>query len=339
MLNELYKIPAGSRVLVTGATGFTGSILTHKLVDMGLDIVAIARPTSNLKPFEGMPITWLRGKVFDSELISHAMQGVSYVFHMATPFREAKSPAIVYHNVHVLSTQLLAKAAINQPKFKRFIHVSTIGIHGHIENPPADENYRTDPGDIYQETKLEGETWIRKFSQDEGLPTTIVRPAMIYGPSDKRLLKIYKWIYKGWIPVVGQGNNLVHFIHVDDLTNFFLCVAVHPKAVGETFICANNTALTFNQMISYINEVYRSQIRLIKLPKVPLFLLGDICELICRPLGVEPPIYRRRLAFYTKDRSFDSSKMHQLLDFKLKYPGEEGLKELAKWYLSAGWIS
>ena len=60
--------------------------------------------------------------------------------NMVTPFREAKSPDIGYYNLHVLSTQLLAKAALKQPDFKRFIHVSTIGVHGHVENPPGDEN-------------------------------------------------------------------------------------------------------------------------------------------------------------------------------------------------------
>ena len=339
MEKSKYQLPENSRVLVTGATGFTGSLLVKKLVTQGLEVVAIARESSNLEPFEGMPIQWLRGDVFDESLINQAVKGVNYIFHMVTPFREAKSPDIGYYNVHVLSTQLLAKAALKQPDFKRFVHVSTIGVHGHVENPPGDETCPIKPGDRYQETKWEGEVWIKEFAGKEGLPVTVVRPAGIYGPGEKRLLKIYKWVSNQWVPVIGNGKNLLHFIHVDDLTDFFIVAATHPKAVGEVFICGSPEAMTFKKMVATIGEYYGVKAKFIKCPKAPIFALGDFLELICRPLGIEPPIYRRRLAFYTKDRSFRPSKMTEMLGFVPAHTDEEGLKELAQWYLDKGWVS
>jgi dihydroflavonol-4-reductase len=332
-------LPKGSRVLVTGATGFTGALLTRKLVQQGLDVVAIARPSSNIQQFDGLPITWYKGDVFDEELINLAITGVTHIFHMVTPFREAKSPDLGYYNVHVLSTQLLAKAALQQPNFQRFVHVSTIGVHGHIAHPPADENYRTEPGDVYQSTKLEGEEWIRAFGQESGLPVAIVRPAGIYGPGEKRLLKIYKMVVKGWVPAIGNGSNLLHFIHVDDLTDCLLVTAIHPKAAGETFICGSEKAMTFREMVALISDDYSSPVRFISLPAGPMFALADLCELIFRPLGIEPPIYRRRLAFYTKDRSFNTSKIRDLLGFVPQHSDPEGLKELGQWYLKQGWIA
>lgn len=336
--DDQYKLPTGSRALVTGATGFTGSVLVKKLVKQSVEVVAIARPTSNLEPFQEMPIKWLQGNIFDPNLIEEAVQGINYIFHMATPFREAKSADTSYYNVHVLSTQLLAQAALKEPEFKRFIHVSTIGIHGHIENPPGDENAPMKPGDIYQETKLEGETWIRNFADKEQLPVTIVRPAGIYGPGEKRLLKIFKWVAKGRVPLIGNGSNLLHFIHVDDLTNFFLLSATHPKAVGETFICGSPSAMTFKEMVDIISKYYQVSVKFIRFPAAPVFALGDFLEFICRPSGIEPPIYRRRLAFYTKDRSFNTTKMRELVAFSPKHTDEEGLKELAQWYLDQKWL-
>ncbi len=334
-----YNLPSGSRALITGATGFTGSLLAKKLVNQGVEVVAIARPTSNLKPFNGLPITWFQGDVFDSQLIEKAIKGVNYIFHMVTPFREAKSPDLGYRNVHVLSTQLLAKAALKQSDFRRFVHVSTIGVHGHVENPPGDETCPFKPGDIYQETKLEGELWISKFGKEEGLPVTVVRPAGIYGPGEKRLLKIYKMVANGWVPAIGNGSNLLHFIHVDDLTNFFILAASDSKAIGEIFICGSRQAIKFRDMIDLIANYYQASPNFISLPAPPIFALGDIFELICRPLGIEPPIYRRRLAFYTKDRSFDTSKMQNILNFTPSHEDREGLVELAQWYLDSGWVS
>ena len=334
-----FVLPAGSRALVTGGTGFTGSCLVKKLVKQGIDVVVIARPTSNLEPFKDLPIKWIQGDVFDPELINRAVEGVNYIFHMATPFREAKSPDIGYYNVHVLSTQLLAKAALQQPDFRRFVHISTIGVHGHVENPPGDENCPIKPGDIYQETKLEGEVWIKEFAEQEKLPVVVVRPTGIFGPGEKRLLKIYKWVVKGRVPLIGDGSNLLHFVHVEDLTNFFIVSATHPQAVGEIFICGSEKAITFKEMVGIVSNYYGVSANFLRLPAAPLFALGDFFEFICRPFGIEPPIYRRRLAFYTKDRSFDTSKMTRLLGFKANHGNQESLEELAQWYLDQGWIS
>ena len=340
---ESTKLPQGSRALITGATGFTGSLLTRKLVAQGVEVVAIARPTSNLQQFndlsEDAPLTWHKGDVFDEALINQAMTGVTHIFHMVTPFREAKSPDEGYRNVHVLSTQLLAKAALQQPNFQRFVHISTIGVHGHIAHPPADETYRTEPGDVYQQTKLEGEIWIREFGVETGLPVTIVRPAGIYGPGEKRLLKIYKMVAKGLVPAIGNGSNLLHFIHVDDLTDCLLVSAVHPNAVGETFICGSEKAVKFREMVDLISDYYSVPIRFVSLPAKPLFAIAQLCEDICRPLGIEPPIYPRRLAFYTKDRSFNTSKIRDLLGFTPRHSDTEGLKEMAQWYVDEGWVS
>ena len=336
---EMTALPKGSRVLITGASGFTGSHLTHKLVAQGVEVVAIARPTSNIKQFDDLPIEWHKGDVFDEALIEKAMTGVTHIFHMVTPFREAKSPDDGYRKVHVTSTQLLAKAALKQPNFQRFVHVSTIGVHGHIAHPPADENYRTEPGDVYQATKLEGEEWIRAFGEESGLPVAIIRPAGIYGPGERRLLKIYKMVAKGWVPAIGNGGNLLHFIHVDDLTDCMLVAAVHPNAIGETFICGSEKAMTFREMVDLISDYYSAPVRFVSLPGKPLFAIADLCELIFRPLGIEPPIYRRRLAFYTKDRSFDTSKIRNLLGFTPRHSDQEGLREMAQWYVDQKWLS
>ena len=125
-------IPAGTRVLITGATGYTGRFLTRKLAEAGLEIHAIARPSSNLKPLEDLDITWFKGQVYDLDVLTQAMQGVQYIFHVAAAFREAKSTEDDYRNIHVVSTQHLANLALQTPDFKRMVLVSTMGVHGHI---------------------------------------------------------------------------------------------------------------------------------------------------------------------------------------------------------------
>jgi nucleoside-diphosphate-sugar epimerase len=337
---EKYKFEFSpkTRVLVTGATGFTGSVLVRKLVKLGLDVVAIARPNSNTEHLQDLPIEWIRGNVFDEKIVKKAVKGVSYIFHVASPYREAKSSDKTYYDVHVLGTQILAKAALNEVNFKRFVHVSTVGVHGNIEKPPADENYPMNPGDIYQKTKADAEVWFKNFAEKENLPFTVVRPTAIYGPGDKRLLIIYKMVCRKWVPMVGGKNHLYHLVHVNDLTDFLIVTAVHPKAAGEVFICGSQKAVTYKEMVSVIGKYYGINVRFIKLPYNLLYSLGYFFELMFRPLRIEPPIYRRRVDFYKKDRCFSTEKMRNVLGFINAYSDEQGLEETAQWYLEQEWI-
>jgi dihydroflavonol-4-reductase len=338
MNNTECSIPKGTKVLVTGATGFTGSVLTRKLVQQGLAVNAIARSSSNIEPFEDLDIHWFRGNVFDPNVIKEAMRDVTYVFHVAAVYREAKAGVEMNKLVHVESTKLLAQAAGSNAGFHRFIHVSTIGVHGHIENPPADEEYRFSPGDIYQETKAEAELWVRDYAKTTGLPLTVIRPAAIFGPGDKRLFKIFKMSTWPVFPILGHGKCLYHLIHVEDLTNAMILAATHPAALNEVLICGNPEPLTLENMGRIIAAELGKNIRVIRIPVGPFFLMGDICEAVCKPFGIEPPIYRRRVAFFTKDRAFNTSKFRERLGYSYTFSNEEGLKQTTRWYIEHGWL-
>jgi len=338
MNDTLCRIPAGTPVLVTGATGFTGIVLTRKLVEAGLKVSAVARKSSNLSPLIDLNITWFRGDVFDEEVMRQAVEGQEYVFHVAAAFREAKSTEQDYWDVHVRSTQIICEEVLKNPEFKRYVHVSTIGVHGHIDNPPATEEYRFSPGDGYQRTKLQAEEWLNDYATDNRLPYTIIRPAAIYGPGDQRLLKLFKMALKPFFLLLGNGKCMYHLVHVDDLTNTFIIAATHPDALGETFISGANEPIAIADIARIVAEHFNRKMRVVRLPIGPFFLAADICEAICRPLRIEPPIYRRRVAFYSKDRHFDISKMRNILGYEPRHGNKEGITETADWYVEQGWL-
>lgn len=338
MSDVICQIPAGTPVLVTGATGFTGTVLTRKLVDAGLNVSAVARESSNIEPLGDLDITWFRGDVFDEKIMRQAVSGQSYVFHVAAAFREAKSTEQDYWDVHVKSTRIICEEVLKNPNFQRYIHVSTIGVHGHIENPPATEEYPFSPGDGYQRTKLQAEEWLNAFAADKDLPYTIIRPAAIYGPGDKRLLKLFKMAMKPYFLLLGKGKCMYHLVHVDDLTNSFIIAATHPAALGETFISGAAEPIAIADIAAIVARHFSRKIKTVRLPIGPFFLAGDICEAICKPLKIEPPIYRRRVAFYSKDRNFDISKMRNVLGYAPRHGNKEGIIETADWYVEQGWL-
>jgi nucleoside-diphosphate-sugar epimerase len=333
------RFPTDSLVLVTGATGYTGAVLTRKLVNLGCRVRAVARASSDVSQFGGLPIEWVRGDVFDEPTVEKAVAGVSYVFHVAAAYREPNISDEVYSLVHVESTRLLAKHVVNSSTLKRFVHISTVGVHGHIDEPPANEDYRFSPGDIYQRTKAEGEWFIRSFAAENKLPLAVVRPAAIYGPGDKRLLKLFKMAAKPVFPLFGKGRGLYHLIHVDDLTDIFITAALHPAAEGGVFIAGNAEPSELKEVATTIaSEIDNSSLRFIRFPAWPLFLSADICEWVCRPLRIDPPLYRRRVAFFTKDRAFDTARLRNVLGYRYSVSVEEGLRSTARWYREKGWL-
>lgn len=331
-------INADDIVLVTGGTGFTGTVLLQQLAATGCTIRAIARKTSKRESLSHIPIEWIEGNIYDSETIEAASESVNYVINLAAAYREAKIQDHVYHDVHVKGTQLLARACLKNQNFKRFLHVSTVGVHGHIDTPPANENTDYNPGDIYQETKTIAEKWLIDFSNAEKLPITIVRPAAIYGPGDHRLLKIFKFGKLPIAPLIGYTQGLYHLIHVDDLCRFILLAASETETLGQIYICGNAEATSIKEIIETTAERLGRKPRFLRLPAWPFFLLGDICEKICKPLGIEPPIYRRRVAFFTKDRSFNTEKMRSIKNFSYKFDNKSGIKNTVDWYLDSNWL-
>ncbi len=329
---------ADQLVLVTGATGFTGQHLCRKLVAAGARVRAVARATSDISVLDDIDIEWVRGEVFDEDTLTRAAQEVNYIFHVAAAFRQEEDDLCAYRKVHLTSTQILARLVTGKPEFRRFLHVSTIGVHGHVEVDRADETYRFAPGDDYQLSKLEAEQWILEYGKETGLPLTIIRPGAIYGPGDQRLLKLFRMAKKGFVLMLGRGKGMYHLVHVDDLTNMMLLAAINENAKGQIFIGISNDPISIINMGKTIGRHIGTRPRTIRLPLWPFLLAADISKAIFPRLGMSPPIYRRRVGFYMKDRQFDNRKIREVLGYEPRYDNDTGLAETARWYQDQGLI-
>jgi nucleoside-diphosphate-sugar epimerase len=323
------------RVLVTGGTGFAGSHLVKRLHKMGMKVRLIVRDKAKCNIFNGLDLEVVQGDVTDMEAVDEAVKGVEKLFHIAAVYRTAGIQDKVYRNVHVRGTENLLEASIKHG-VKRFVHCSTVGVHGHIANPPANENYPFQPGDIYQKTKLEGELKAVQFGHETGLPVSVVRPCAIYGPGDMRLYKLFKMASRRIVPILGPGTIYYHMVYIDDLVNAFLLASESEKAVGEAFIAGGAEIPTLNELIQVIASVQNYRPIKVHLPVKPFQWLGSICEKICIPLNIEPPIYRRRVDFFTKSRAFDIGKAARMIGFKPEVSLRDGIERTAAWYSLQG---
>jgi len=324
-------------VLVTGATGFAGGVLARRLQEAGAAVRVLVRSPEKLAEKGLGAVDCVEGSVVDPVAMRRAVEGMNTVFHLAAVYREGGIGDEVYGQVHVEGTRNLCQASLDAG-VRRFVHCSTVGVHGHIENPPADEEYRFSPGDIYQRTKLEGEQLAWKFFRENGLPVSVVRPAAIFGPEDERLLKMFRLANRDRVLLLGDGEIFYHMVHVEDLATGFLLAGTIPEAVGEPFIIAGDRYLSLNELLQMISGILGKKGRLLHLPAAPVQWAGTFCEKTFLPLGLNPPIYRRRVDFFTKSRAFDIAKARRILGFAPAFPIEDGLRDTAEAYRRAGWI-
>lgn len=297
-------------------------------------MVALVRPTSRIESLTEIGVECRTVDLNDRRAVDGAMQGVTEVFHLAAAYREELADRTEFQRVNVDATENLLAAAASGG-VQRFVHCSTVGVHGQIDHPPAAESYRFQPGDHYQESKLAGERRALGYAAT-GLPVTVVRPVGIYGPGDLRFLKLFRSIHRRRFVMVGSGRTLYHLTYIDDLVTGFLLAGRCPAAVGQAFIIAGPRYTTLNELVRLIaRELGRPQPGL-RVPFWPVYAAAVLCEGICRPLGISPPLYRRRTEFFSKDRAFDTGKARALLGYAPQVDLEEGIRRTAAWYRNAG---
>ena len=318
------------RVLVTGATGFTGGALAKKLVDRGDQVVALVRKTGNTNALESLGVELVYGDITDRDAVLSAAKGCQFIYHIAAVYRTAGHPDSYYENVNTLGVQHIIDAA-KANEVERTVHCSTIGVHGDIEELPSNEDSPFNPGDIYQVTKLDGEE-LFAAAMEKGLPGAIFRPGAIYGPGDLRLLKMFRQIKRGFFPLFGGGENLYHLSYIDDLTDGIILCAEHPNAQGERFILCSNEYGTLRQLSALIADELNVSAPSFAPPIAPLMWAAKLCEIICKPLGNDPPLHTRRVEFFVKSRAFDNAKARTMIGYEPKISTKEGVQRTIKWY-------
>ena len=326
------------KIFVTGGTGFTGAALVKRLVTDGHDVVSLDKQEGiAAAELKSLGVKLVYGSVTDRELVRKSVEDSEVTFHLAAAFRELDVPDSLYKEVNVDGTRIVAEESL-AAGVRKLVYCSTQGVHGHITTPPGDETSPIAPADYYQQTKYEGELELPAVGAN-GLEYTILRPTAIYGPGDPgRFVMIYRRAKKGFFPIFGSGQTYYHPVYIDNLVDAF--VKAMPPGVGksEAYIIADDEYFSIAELVTRVGKAIGVDVRTPRYPLWPLIIAGHVCEKACRPFGITPPIFPRRVDWFRQVRAFRIDKAKRDLGYEPGIGIDEGLRRTGQWYTENGYI-
>ncbi len=326
------------RVCVTGGTGFTGAALVLRLLDEGHAVnVLDNKPGLIADELKARGASLRFASVLDRTAVAEAVAGCDTVMHLAAAFRELDVPSSVYRDVNRDGTRIVGEESL-KAGVRKLVYCSTQGVHGHIEHPPGDETSPIAPADYYQHTKYEGELALPPL-ESQGLEYTILRPTAIYGPGDPgRFVMLFKRAKRGVFPMFGSGRTFYHPVYIDNLVDCFLLAAQPGKGSGEAYLVGDAEYFSIEELVKRVGQAIGVDVRIAHYPIWPLIAAGHVCEKLCKPFGITPPIFPRRVDWFRQVRAFRIDKARRDLGYVARVGIDEGLRRTGEWYLSHGYI-
>ncbi|MBW6497022.1 MAG: SDR family NAD(P)-dependent oxidoreductase [Bacteroidales bacterium] len=322
------------KYFITGSTGFIGMALTKRLVAEGNSIHLLVRSPQKAKELQLTGVTIFEGDILDVASIEAAMQGCTYVFHLAGYAKPTAKDPRVFHEVNVEGTRNVLKAALKLG-IKRVVFTSTAGTFGptdHIfdvnEESTRPERYYT----LYAETKRAAELLCQVY-QGKGLDVITVFPTRVFGPGvlneSNSLTKIAEKYQKGsWRIIPGNGKTFGNYVFVDDVVNG-LILAMDKSMPGENFILGGHNA-TFKELFQTIRHASGKNYLFFYVPYLFLWLssalLGVGGFLIRKPALITPSWVKR----YLQHRRLSSEKAQKEIGYTIT-PLLQGFMKTYAW--------
>ena len=327
-------------ILVTGATGFLGSALITELVKEGKEgkgeeIRVLARDEGKARQQFGEAVTVMVGEITDAASVQRAVDGAEVIYHFAGRLYHPSTPEELYYRTHVDGTRTLLDACKGQSQIRRIVHCSTTGVLGVTGKTPAAEDAPFAPTNPYEKTKLKGEQIALSAHKELGLPVSVVRPGLVYGPGDLHLLGFFSSIKKGLPCLIDGGKAMIHPIYIDDMTAATLLCATQVEAIGRVYNIAGSRPVSFRELSSAIARSLGRPLSRIQSASMPLWLANvasDAFALLPGFSGEKAPLTRSRVQFLTNSRVYDISRATSELGFTPRVGLEEGMRRTAQWY-------
>jgi NADH dehydrogenase len=236
-------MPNEDRIFITGGTGFVGTAIQKALGHRPLKLLVRAGAVGQRNP----DANYVTGDVTDSASLAGTMDGCSTAIHLVAIIEE--NGAATFDRVIRTGTEN-ALAEAKRAGVSRFILMSAMGV-------------RNDPAYTYFFAKYQAEEAVKQ----SGLPWTILRPSIIFGPGDGFVNQLADLVRSApLVPIAGNGQNLFQPVSVNEVAKCFAWTVDHPESIGQTYELGGPDILTYDEIIELIQKQLGTSKRTIHLP-------------------------------------------------------------------------
>jgi NADH dehydrogenase len=282
--------PVTGRIFISGGTGFVGRNLQTALA--GRPLRLLVRDETRHSPATAGDVEIVVGDVTRPETLRDALSGCEAVISLAAIIEETGDATFdaVIRQGNVNLVEAAQRAGVS-----RFLLMSALGV-------------RHDPAFPYFEAKWQAEQVVRV----SGVPWTIFRPSVIFGPGDGFVNTLADLVRKAPIvPVVGSGRTKFQPVFVEEVVTCFVKALDDPATAGQTFELGGPDVLTYEQLLDVIAAKLGKRRRKVH---VPVGLMMPVVKL-AKPLppSLRPPVTEEQLKMLAVDNCTDDSATERLI--------------------------
>jgi nucleoside-diphosphate-sugar epimerase len=146
-------------------------------------------------------------------------------------------------------------------------------------------------------------------------------------------------VAKGKFPMFGNGKTLYHPVYIDNLVDAHVLAMDPEKGNGKVYLIADEEYVPIEDLVKRVGKAMDIDVAIPHYPVWPLVIAGHVCEKVCKPFKIAPPIFPRRVDWYRQNRAFDISAAKRDLGYDPKVGLDEGLKRTCEWYRAEGYLS
>lgn len=246
--------------LVTGGTGLLGSHIVEQLRKRERPVRVLVRAGSDVSWLRGQGVDLAEGDLSDPASIRRACQGVECVYHAAARVGDW-GPWEDFLRITVDGSKNLFDAA-EQSKVPRLIHISSISVYGHVNEPglvldetaPLGRNLYKWSYYTRAKVMVEQELW-RRHAVGGSVRFTVIRPSWLYGPRDRATIgRLVRLVRDGKAKLLGAGDNRLNVVYAGNVAEACILAADHPNAAGQAYNCSNDGELTQREYFNLVAE-------------------------------------------------------------------------------------
>jgi nucleoside-diphosphate-sugar epimerase len=322
-------------VAVTGATGFLGGALVHRMSKEGVKVIAVGREVQRGSALAALPnVIFRRADLSDVREAEYALSGASLVVHSAalsSPWGRVED----FERANVRATENVIQAA-ERNRTTRFVYVSSPAVYFDFrarENIGEEDPLPRVQVNDYARTKLEGER-LTRAAHARGLPSVILRPRAIYGPGDTSILpRVVTALERGYFPLIDGGNARIDLTYIDDAVEALVCALHRGDALGGTFNITSADPQPLREIVDALADGIGAKRATRQVPFERAMRVAGALEFLHRISGTkrEPRVTKYTLGLLAKTMTLDLHAARTHLGYVPKVSMREGL---ARWLQS-----